>query len=89
MKPALLCLGPVGDGPPPHPFHLHGYHFYVLEQGIFSSDPAAGLKELNRRLDNGEVRNPTAPMKDTITLSLGGYAVIRFVADNPGKWEIW
>ncbi|XP_073980604.1 uncharacterized protein [Rhodnius prolixus] len=83
---AELAPGPVGDGPPPHPFHLHGYHFYVLEQGIFSSDPAAGLKELNRRLDNGEVRNPTAPMKDTITLSLGGYAVIRFVADNPGFW---
>ncbi|XP_053409258.1 uncharacterized protein LOC128559972 [Mercenaria mercenaria] len=29
-----------------------------------------------------------APRKDTITVPAGGYAVVRFVADNPGLWYI-
>ncbi|XP_073980243.1 uncharacterized protein [Rhodnius prolixus] len=71
---------------PPHPFHLHGYDFQVLEQGVFNTDPATGLKELNRRLDNGDVRNDKAPMKDVVSVAPGGYAIIRFLADNPGFW---
>lgn len=31
---------------------------------------------------------PRAPRKDTVTVPAGGYVVIRFVADNPGLWNI-
>ena len=32
--------------------------------------------------------NPFPPLKDTITIPAGGYAVVRFTADNPGLWHL-
>ena len=26
------------------------------------------------------------PLKDTVTVPVGGYTIIRFIADNPGTW---
>lgn len=26
------------------------------------------------------------PLKDTVTVPVGGYTVLRFIADNPGTW---
>lgn len=30
----------------------------------------------------------TAPLKDTVTVPDGGFTILRFIADNPGKAEI-
>lgn len=58
-----------------HPIHLHGHTFWVLGEGNGTYDPAASL--LNED-------NPR--QGDTVTLAPEGWAVIRFVADNPGMW---
>ncbi|KAJ3378274.1 hypothetical protein HDU84_007702 [Entophlyctis sp. JEL0112] len=59
-----------------HPFHLHGHTFFVLAAGKASS-----ISEIPTAF------NMINPMqRDTITVSAYGYAVIRFVADNPGIW---
>ena len=70
-----------------HPFHLHGHYFWVIGSGR-----AASVSKIptNFNLDN-------PPKRDTVTVNscsstLGpvctgvGYAVLRFVADNPGVW---
>ena len=59
-----------------HPIHLHGYDFFVLAQGFGTYDAATAEKKFN--LKNPQVRN-------TISVPTGGWAVIRFVADNPGE----
>ncbi|CAO1944416.1 unnamed protein product [Urochloa humidicola] len=61
-----------------HPMHLHGFNFFVLAQGFGNYDDASG----RRRLLN--LRNPQ--QRNTIAVPTGGWAVIRFVADNPGMW---
>ncbi|CAN6471494.1 unnamed protein product [Victoria cruziana] len=60
-----------------HPIHLHGYNFYVLAQGFGNYRP--GLDEAKFNLVNPQMRN-------TIGVPAGGWAVIRFTADNPGAW---
>lgn len=61
-----------------HPFHLHGHHFWVLGYGMgyFNASLAAGLNTIN------------PAYRDTVTIPLGGWVVIRFVADNPGVWPL-
>lgn len=72
-----------------HPFHLHGYNFYLLKEGTFKNGMLhQGIEELNRWLDSGAMENKsTAVLKDSIGVPSGGYAVLRFHADNPGKLE--
>ncbi|KAL5973519.1 hypothetical protein ACLOJK_030170 [Asimina triloba] len=60
-----------------HPMHLHGYDFYVLAQGFGNYDRATAESMFN--LVNPQVRN-------TIAVPTGGWAVIRFRANNPGVW---
>ncbi|XP_078446928.1 laccase-7-like [Wolffia australiana] len=60
-----------------HPIHLHGFNFFVLAQGFGNYDRARAEKRFN--LVNPQVRN-------TIAVPVGGWAVIRFVANNPGVW---
>ncbi|XP_071856607.1 uncharacterized protein [Bombus fervidus] len=73
-----------------HPFHLHGYEFRVFSMGDFGgrnisrSDIEGVIDQHTQRLKNKEYSNP--PGKDTIKLINGGYAIIRFKADNPGWW---
>lgn len=59
-----------------HPLHLHGFNFYVLAQGLGNFNESSAVKSYN--LVNPQVRN-------TIAVPAGGWAVIRFVANNPGK----
>lgn len=59
-----------------HPMHLHGFNFYVLAQGFGNYDPANDSKKFN--LVNPQSRN-------TIGVPVGGWAVIRFRANNPGR----
>ncbi|KAG5550375.1 hypothetical protein RHGRI_015361 [Rhododendron griersonianum] len=57
-----------------HPIHLHGFNFYVLAQGFGNYDSVTGPELFN--LVNPQKRN-------TIGVPVGGWAVIRFVANNP------
>ncbi|KAI6698377.1 hypothetical protein NL676_018496 [Syzygium grande] len=60
-----------------HPMHLHGYNFHVVGQGFGNFDPVEDRKEFN--LFNPVIRN-------TIGVPVGGWAAIRFQANNPGAW---
>ncbi|XP_054006963.1 uncharacterized protein LOC128891497 [Hylaeus anthracinus] len=74
-----------------HPFHIHGYEFKVLYIGQFTdgrnisqTDVDNVIMEHQQRLKQGVYKNP--PGKDTVKIPVGGYAFLRFKADNPGWW---
>ncbi|CAL5331845.1 unnamed protein product [Camellia sinensis] len=58
-----------------HPIHLHGYSFYVVGFGTGNYNPQTA---------NLNLVDP--PYMNTIGVPVGGWAAIRFVADNPGVW---
>ncbi|PKI53840.1 hypothetical protein CRG98_025735 [Punica granatum] len=60
-----------------HPMHLHGFNFHVLAQGFGNFNPRTDRKKFN--LVDPQIRN-------TIGVPVGGWAAIRFTADNPGVW---
>ncbi|KAL1806209.1 hypothetical protein ACET3Z_029277 [Daucus carota] len=60
-----------------HPIHLHGYDFYVIAEGFGNFNPETDTSKFN--LDD-------PPLRNTVSLPVKGWAVIRFVADNPGVW---
>lgn len=62
--------------PLPHPIHLHGHDFYVLDQqadAIWNGD-------ISRLKTDNPIR------RDTATLPSRGYLVLAFESDNPGAW---
>jgi FtsP/CotA-like multicopper oxidase with cupredoxin domain len=59
-----------------HPFHLHGYKFFVLASG--HGYPPANLSS------TVDLENPLR--RDTASVEAFGWTLIRFVADNPGVW---
>jgi FtsP/CotA-like multicopper oxidase with cupredoxin domain len=60
-----------------HPFHLHGYKFFVLASG--HGYPAHNLTEMV------DLENPLR--RDTVSVEAFGWTLIRFVADNAGTWS--
>ncbi|KAF3791507.1 Laccase-11 [Nymphaea thermarum] len=60
-----------------HPMHLHGYDFYVVGRGHRNFDPEKD--PLNYNLVD-------PPRENTVTVPYGGWAAMRFRADNPGVW---
>lgn len=55
-----------------HPFHLHGHDMWIVDS---SGEP------------NGEgLYGPDYVRRDVVSVSAGGWARMRFVADNPGIW---
>ncbi|KAJ7297820.1 hypothetical protein O6H91_Y035500 [Diphasiastrum complanatum] len=58
-----------------HPIHLHGYSFYVVGQGFGN---------FNESTANFNLVDP--PRRNTIGVPVGGWAALRFKADNPGVW---
>ncbi|KAD5960847.1 hypothetical protein R6Q59_013894 [Mikania micrantha] len=60
-----------------HPFHLHGYNFFVVGTGIGNFDPAKDPSKYN-------LVDP--PERNTVGVPTGGWSAIRFRADNPGVW---
>ncbi|GAB4833908.1 hypothetical protein Ancab_032155 [Ancistrocladus abbreviatus] len=60
-----------------HPMHIHGLNFHVLAQGFGNYNASVDRKKFNFR--NPQTRN-------TIGVPVGGWAVIRFTANNPGVW---
>ncbi|KAK6192790.1 hypothetical protein SNE40_004203 [Patella caerulea] len=69
-----------------HPMHLHGYSFRIL--GIEKFDHAITLADVQQMDKEGKLKrnfiNP--PLRDTFILPGASYAVLRFVANNPGLW---
>ncbi|KAL9079891.1 MAG: hypothetical protein Q9159_007687 [Coniocarpon cinnabarinum] len=59
-----------------HPFHLHGYKYFVLAQG-HGYPPQNVTDTLN-------LSNPLR--RDTATVEGFGWMLVRIVADNPGVW---
>ncbi|GLJ16993.1 hypothetical protein SUGI_0293920 [Cryptomeria japonica] len=60
-----------------HPIHLHGHDFYLVGQGFGNYNPQTA--KLN--LENPQMLN-------TVGVPTGGWAAIRFVANNPGVWFV-
>ncbi|KAJ4771301.1 Laccase [Rhynchospora pubera] len=60
-----------------HPFHLHGYNFFIMARGIGNFDPAKDPAKYN-------LVDP--PERNTVGVPAGGWAAIRFRANNPGVW---
>ncbi|PKI62206.1 hypothetical protein CRG98_017404 [Punica granatum] len=60
-----------------HPIHIHGYDFYIIAEGFGNFNPKTDSAKFN-------LINP--PMRNTVGVPVNGWAVIRFVADNPGAW---
>nr|CAD1834262.1 unnamed protein product [Ananas comosus var. bracteatus] len=60
-----------------HPFHLHGYNFFVVGTGFGNFDPAKDPAEYN-------LVDP--PERNTVGVPAGGWTAIRFRANNPGVW---
>lgn len=73
-----------------HPFHLHGAQMFVLGagHGYFPGYDALGLQPpggKNKNKNNNKIlANPTR--RDVVTVPGFGWALVRFVADNPGLW---
>ncbi|KAJ7947622.1 Laccase [Quillaja saponaria] len=60
-----------------HPLHLHGTNFFVVGQGFGNFNPKRDRKEFN-------LVDPVE--RNTVGVPSGGWAAIRFRADNPGAW---
>lgn len=63
--------------PENHPIHLHGYDFYIIAEGFGNFNP---------RKDPAKFNLIDPPLRNTVAVPVNGWAVIRFVADNPGVW---
>ncbi|KAL2926724.1 Laccase-22 [Bienertia sinuspersici] len=63
--------------PESHPIHLHGTNFFVVGTGMGNYDETKDPKNFN-------LVDPVE--RNTIDAPTGGWAVIRFRADNPGVW---
>ncbi|KAH7866927.1 hypothetical protein Vadar_026839 [Vaccinium darrowii] len=60
-----------------HPFHLHGFNFFVVGTGIGNFDP---------KKDPAKFNLVDPPERNTIGVPTGGWTAFRFRADNPGVW---
>lgn len=62
-----------------HPIHIHGFNFHVLAQGFGN---------YNATRDEPKFNFVNPQMRNTISVPVGGWAVIRFQANNPGIWLV-
>lgn len=63
--------------PENHPFHLHGFNFFVVGKGLGNYNPKEDMKKFN-------LVDPVE--RNTVGVPSGGWIAIRFRADNPGVW---
>ncbi|KAF2867264.1 multicopper oxidase [Massariosphaeria phaeospora] len=73
-----------------HPFHLHGYKFFVLAQG-----PGYAPLSLLSRPPQSPSPTPTPALnlhnplrRDTVSVAAYSWTLLRFVANNPGVWAL-
>lgn len=71
---ADILINNFDDGS--HPFHLHGYKFWVLAYGKGWFHP--------NLYENIEISNPV--MRDTVQVKGYEWLLLRVVLDNPGIW---
>jgi len=64
-----------------HPMHLHGHKFWILGTGE-GAFPYSSVQDVPSSLVN--LDDP--PYRDTVELPASGWAVVRYVSDNPGAW---
>jgi FtsP/CotA-like multicopper oxidase with cupredoxin domain len=64
-----------------HPFHLHGHVFWIIATSPDQYFDWSTYPALNTTLSN-------VMKRDTIMIDAYGWALIRFVADNPGLWAL-
>lgn len=66
--------------------HLHGHTFQVVAMESIGGNIT--LAEVQRRNEAGliEKKLSGAPVKDNIGIPAQGFAVLRFIASNPGYW---
>jgi hypothetical protein len=70
-----------------HPFHLHGYDFYVLAQYYPERRSFNAYNPFEASTPKGGPLNLSNPrMKDTVFIPAQGYVALRIHADNPGIW---
>ncbi|XP_071446240.1 uncharacterized protein [Hetaerina americana] len=73
-----------------HPFHLHGYDFQVLRQGLLNDTSRNSISDIQNSFFSGKMQEKPdsliPPLKDTVVIPPLGFAVIRFRANNPGFW---
>lgn len=62
-----------------HPIHVHGHNFFVVGKGFGNFDIAK---------DPGKYNLVDPPERNTVAVPTGGWAAIRFKADNPGVWFV-
>ena len=79
IKTIDILIQNMDDGN--HPFHLHGYKFWVLKQGTGYAPQPYSTPSLYENID---LTNPLR--RDTASIEAYGWMLIRFVADNPGAW---
>ncbi|KAF3635841.1 Laccase-2 [Capsicum annuum] len=60
-----------------HPLHLHGFNFFVVGRGFGNYNSSKDPASFNL-VDPAE--------RNTVGVPSGGWAAIRFLADNPGVW---
>ncbi|XBI66638.1 hypothetical protein VPH35_046169 [Triticum aestivum] len=73
----LVMQGTSILGAESHPFHLHGFNFFVVGQGFGNFDPAKDPAKYN-------LVDPVE--RNTVGVPAAGWVAIRFRADNPGVW---
>ncbi|KAK5142597.1 hypothetical protein LTR04_002171 [Oleoguttula sp. CCFEE 6159] len=62
-----------------HPWHLHGHNFQVVARSAANVGDYPGAA--------ATANAASSPVRrDTVTINTGGWAVLRFKADNPGVW---
>ncbi|XP_046465193.1 uncharacterized protein [Neodiprion pinetum] len=73
----LSDINALSFPPLSHPFHLHGYKFYVME--IARSNESLTMT-------GSQSPNKIPPLKDTVLIPQNGSTRIRFYTGNPGDW---
>ncbi|KAI5058119.1 hypothetical protein GOP47_0026289 [Adiantum capillus-veneris] len=60
-----------------HPIHLHGTNFFIVGEGFGT---------FNATTDTPNFNLVDPPSRNTVGVPSGGWAAVRFVANNPGMW---
>lgn len=81
-----IVINNLDDGG--HPFHLHGHDFYVLATYAANFGWGSYNPFSSARPPGGEFNLANPVKKDTVFIPRHGYAVLRFLADNPGIWML-
>ncbi|POR31127.1 L-ascorbate oxidase [Tolypocladium paradoxum] len=70
-----------------HPFHMHGYSFYVVATHNAALDENNAYNPFDRAAARKQTVNTATPLrKDTVYVPPMGYVILRFALDNEGLW---